>query len=109
MIEFILQYLNYDVLGKIDNSHLAFADRSLEYAKDKRCLELARLHSAAVDYVKHGFKVDIRMDLQNKEWPDFMEKDSNNVYESTSVLGKLYRAVLALMKEENPIEGGYKQ
>ena len=28
MIEFLFSYLNSDVLGKIDNSHLAIADQS---------------------------------------------------------------------------------
>lgn len=37
-----------------------------------------------------------------------MEKDSNAVYKSTSILGRLYRDVLKLMKEEVPTDGGYK-
>lgn len=37
-----------------------------------------------------------------------MEKDSNAVYKSTSILGRLYHDVLNLMKEEVPTEGGYK-
>lgn len=37
-----------------------------------------------------------------------MEKESNAIYKSTSILGKLYRDVLNLMKEEVPTEGGYK-
>ncbi|CAD8126681.1 unnamed protein product [Paramecium sonneborni] len=109
MIDFLLQYLNFDVLGKIDNSHLAIADRSPDYAKDNKCIRLAELHSAAVDYVKHGNKVDIPQDLVTKKWPDFMEKDSL-VYESQSILGLLYRDVLKFINQEpQPILAGYNQ
>ncbi|CAD8125247.1 unnamed protein product [Paramecium sonneborni] len=108
MTDFLLQYLNFDVLGKIDNSHLAFADSSIDYAKDSKCLRLAELHSTAVDYVKHGNKVYIPQDLISKRWPDFMEKDSI-VYESQSILGKLYRDVLQYINQEpQPILNGYK-
>ncbi|CAD8089201.1 unnamed protein product [Paramecium primaurelia] len=109
MIEFLLEYLNFDVLGKIDNSHLAIADRSLDYAKDQKCIRLAELHSAAVDYVKHGNKVEIPQDLISKKWPDFMEKDSF-VYESKSILGKLYKEVLNHINEEKQaVFAGYTQ
>lgn len=54
MIDFLFTYINSDVLGKIDNSHLAFADRSPKMANDEICLLLSELHSKAVDFVKHG-------------------------------------------------------
>ncbi|CAK92037.1 unnamed protein product (macronuclear) [Paramecium tetraurelia] len=109
MIEFLLEYLNFDVLGKIDNSHLAIADGSPDYAKDPKCIRLAELHSAAVDYVKHGNKVEIPNNLVTKRWPDFMEKDSM-VYESTSILGKLYREVLQCINQEpQSVLDGYQQ
>lgn len=63
MVEFLFSYLNSDVLGKIDNSHLAIADRSAKKALDEKCLELAKLHSEAVDFVKHGQPVSVDKSL----------------------------------------------
>jgi hypothetical protein len=33
MLNFFIEYLNYEKLGQIDNSHLVTADRSEHYAK----------------------------------------------------------------------------
>lgn len=33
MLDFFIEYLNYEKLGQIDNSHLVTADRSEHYAK----------------------------------------------------------------------------
>lgn len=63
MTNFLLEYLNSDVLGKIDNSHLAIADFSEEKAFDERCTQLAELHGDAVDFVKHGRAVHVPPEL----------------------------------------------
>lgn len=39
--DFFFDYQDTELLGKIDNAHLIFADRSHFLAKDKRCLELS--------------------------------------------------------------------
>lgn len=54
MFDFLYLYLNSETLGLIDNSHLAWADKSNKIANDPNCLELAELHSDAVDFVKTG-------------------------------------------------------
>lgn len=54
MIDFLFTFLNSETLGKIDNSHLSWADQSKLLANDPNCLELAELHSEAVDFVKNG-------------------------------------------------------
>ena len=64
MKEFLFTYLNSDVLGKIDNSHLGIAEKSYLKAKDEKCLKLANLHSDAVDFVKHGIEVKIPTNLK---------------------------------------------
>lgn len=46
--QFFVKYINNDNLGQIANAHLALADDSEDGAMDKRCLELAELHSVAV-------------------------------------------------------------
>lgn len=45
----------------------------------------------AVDYPKSGFLPHCSKDLKIEKYPDFMEKDGTKTYQSTSVLGKLYR------------------
>lgn len=55
MLDFFVEYLNYEKLGQIDNSHLVHADRSPFYAKAKECMELAIAHGKAVDFPKSGF------------------------------------------------------
>lgn len=38
MLNFFVEYLNYEKLGQIDNAHLVHADRSPFYAKAKECI-----------------------------------------------------------------------
>ena len=59
MLRFFLDYINNESLGRIANSHLAIADSSEKLAFDERCLELARLHSWAVDYAKTEYSPNI--------------------------------------------------
>ena len=63
MVDFLFNYINSDVLGKIDNSHLAIADKSPKMANDETCLILSELHSKAVDFVKHGEQVNLDITL----------------------------------------------
>ncbi|KAL4432702.1 hypothetical protein ABPG74_011523 [Tetrahymena malaccensis] len=93
MLDFFIDFLNNENLGKIDNSHLVFADRSPQYAEDPKCLILASLHAKAVDYAKSGQSPKLPKNLAIKEYPDFMEKDDKPSYESQSILGILYRQV----------------
>jgi hypothetical protein len=97
--------VNNENLGKIDNSHLAIADKSPELANDKRCLELAEHHSDAVDFAKTGFCPQIDKRLLAKEWPDYMERDEKfNNYQSKIILGEIYRDVIRRMKDLKPDE-----
>ena len=41
MLDFFVEYMNYESLGKIDNSHLALADQSENLANDPICMKLA--------------------------------------------------------------------
>jgi hypothetical protein len=42
MLDFFIDYTNYEKLGQIDNSHLIHADQDLiNYANNKICLKLA--------------------------------------------------------------------
>lgn len=53
-------------------------------------LQLAQLHSTAVDYVKSGIPAQWNKELDPRKYPHFMEKPRARSYHSTSVLGKLY-------------------
>lgn len=52
------------------NAHLATCDRL--GPNHEKSLELARLHSIAVDYAKTGVAAEFPSVLKPKEWPDFM-------------------------------------
>jgi hypothetical protein len=57
-----------------------------------KCLKLSEYHAIAVDSNKTGDGVEVPAKFLAKEWPDFMEKKNKLiVYESQTVLGKLYR------------------
>lgn len=92
--DFFVTYMQNDSLGQIAHAHLAQAD---QYGVDsKTCLELAKLHSQAVDYPKSGIPAQMSYDLRPVRWPHFMEKKHINprkIYKSTNVLGKLYDQV----------------
>lgn len=55
-------------------------------------LELARLHSKAVDYPKTGEPATLRRDQQPRKWPHFMEK--KHTYHSERALGIIYDKVV---------------
>lgn len=94
IITFFVNYTNNDVLGRIDNSHLAFADQDCSnMALNENCQKLAQIHATAVDYAKTGICPSAKGILFAKQWPDYMEKDSEVTYESENILGNLYRLV----------------
>ncbi|KAL6003381.1 multidrug resistance protein [Asimina triloba] len=93
MEEYFTNYMVNDSLGIIANAHTAFADKEPAMANSDACKELARLFSIAVDFPKTGVPAEIPPHLHVKEFPDFMEKPNKPTYESSRVIGKLYRAV----------------
>ncbi|KAJ3699365.1 hypothetical protein LUZ61_003070 [Rhynchospora tenuis] len=104
VIEYFANYMVNDNLGKIANAHIVFADRELEKAESKPCLELARLFSLAVDIPKTGVPVEIPQHLYVQEYPDFMEKVDKLTYESKGVIGKLYGAIKKYMSQPGHIQ-----
>ncbi|PWZ07659.1 putative RNA-dependent RNA polymerase SHL2 [Zea mays] len=93
-VDFYLESMVYDNLGRICNAHAAHADRSDDGAMDPKCIELARLASIAVDSAKTGEIVRMPPALSPKEYPDFMGKEDAISYRSEKILGRLYRSVL---------------
>ncbi|KAH7402736.1 RNA dependent RNA polymerase-domain-containing protein [Pyrenochaeta sp. MPI-SDFR-AT-0127] len=91
--DFFVTYMKNDSLGQIAHAHLAQADFELEGVMSNTCLELAKLHSRAVDYPKSGIPATMDRDLRPMKWPHFMEKlhmPESKIYKSKRVLGMLY-------------------
>ncbi|KAI8333219.1 RNA dependent RNA polymerase-domain-containing protein [Blakeslea trispora] len=93
ILKFFVNYINNDNLGQIANAHLATADQSDIGARDGKCIRLAQLHSAAVDFPKTGIPAKMDDELKVKRFPDFMDKKDKDTYKSQKVLGRIYRAI----------------
>ena len=63
MAEFFLEFMENDQLGRIAVLHQVLADQAPQGTFDKRCLELADMHSTAVDFSKTGIPVRFRSPL----------------------------------------------
>ncbi|KAI2632794.1 RNA dependent RNA polymerase-domain-containing protein [Xylaria nigripes] len=92
LISFFTDYMKNDSLSTIAHAHLAQSDQLEGGPKNEVCLELARLHSDAVDYPKSGRAAHLNASLRPKSYPHFMEKPGKS-YHSERILGKLYDKV----------------
>ncbi|PYH44920.1 RNA dependent RNA polymerase [Aspergillus saccharolyticus JOP 1030-1] len=93
---FFVTYMKHDCLPRIAHAHLAWADRMHSGVNDDKCIQLAHLHSDAVDYNKTGIPATMTRNLQPHMWPHFMEKKgkaADKIYHSRKILGQLYDAV----------------
>ncbi|PHH87352.1 hypothetical protein CDD83_8988 [Cordyceps sp. RAO-2017] len=96
--DFFVEYMKSDVLGQIAHAHVAYADS--QGPKSQRCVQLAGLHSEAVDFPKTGKPAEIGSKLQPERWPHFMEK--RRWYESKRALGVIYDKVKSRTVEFRP-------
>ncbi|KAI3454526.1 hypothetical protein Pfo_011189 [Paulownia fortunei] len=99
---FFADYMISDTLGTISTAHLIHADREPDKALSSKCLELATLHSMAVDFAKTGAPAEMPRALKPREFPDFLERWEKPMYVSQGVLGKLYRATIQFIHQTNP-------
>jgi len=83
-----VNFMKTSRLGQIANAWVAWADQ--KGAKSWQCLQLAELHSRAVDSPKTGEVVAFPSELQPKVYPDYMGKLLKYRYQSTSALGVLH-------------------
>ncbi|KAH8120135.1 RdRP-domain-containing protein [Phellopilus nigrolimitatus] len=101
VIDFIVEYINADNVGIIATTWLIIADQSEKGIRDADCLNLAQLHSDAVDYPKTGNPVPIEKvpKLKFTAKPDWNEPevgkapDGVNYYQSRRAIGQLYRDI----------------
>ncbi|CAN0075776.1 unnamed protein product, partial [Ectocarpus sp. 13 AM-2016] len=89
--DFFLKYIQNDNLGRIANAHLVWADLSPLGARCNECLQLAALHSKAVDFPKSGVPAVFPDNLRVDSYPDFMCKKDNMTYLSKKVRRMLQR------------------
>uniref|UniRef100_A0A0D9W5Y6 RNA-dependent RNA polymerase n=1 Tax=Leersia perrieri TaxID=77586 RepID=A0A0D9W5Y6_9ORYZ len=96
-----VDYMINDALGVISTAHLIHADRAPLKARSPECLQLATLHSMAVDFAKTGAPAEMPRSLRPREYPNFMERWEKPMYISEGVLGKLYRSATGHMEEKS--------
>ena len=97
--DFFIDFMRNDNLGVIANAHLAHADASPEGASCFKCMQLAELHSQAVDFPKSGMAAVMPKALRIETYPDFMEKKNKASYVSEKIVGVLYRQVRGTMRD----------
>ncbi|VDC02938.1 unnamed protein product [Peniophora sp. CBMAI 1063] len=99
--DFVVDYINSDVLGLIATNWLITADQSPDHVFDSNCMILSQLHSDAVDYQKSGqaVAVDRIPRLRYSARPDWSAPETVNAasstthYKSRRALGRLYRRI----------------
>ena len=96
MTSFFVTYMKHDNLSRIAVAHRYWADARPDGVKDPKCLELANLHSTAVDYMKTGVPAKLPRHLRITQWPhwaDAKNKSKSKIYTSRKILGRLYDKV----------------
>lgn len=96
MTSFFVNYIKNDQLGRIAQAFLANADYLQDGALHPRCVELAELHSMAVDYPKSGIPAKMSRRLYPPKYPHFLEskfRAKEKIYHSETVLGQMYDRV----------------
>jgi len=98
--EFVLEFINSDMVGIIAINWLIIADQSPKCIFDESCLTLAQLHSDAVDYPKSGTPIELeripKLKFKAKpDWiaPETINQGSGQFYPSQRALGKLFRGI----------------
>ncbi|KIM48826.1 hypothetical protein M413DRAFT_437999 [Hebeloma cylindrosporum] len=108
--DFIVEYINSDVLGLLSDRFLVIADQSSEGIFDSNCLFLAELCSQAVDYPKQGIAPDLEGDRLPRtlirckpDWhaAEVVSPRQTDYYESSRALGHLFRSIT--LEDPTPI------
>ncbi|KAL0580309.1 hypothetical protein V5O48_001726 [Marasmius crinis-equi] len=99
--EFVMEFINSDVIGLIAINWLIIADQSTQGIFDPDCLKLSELHSDAVDYPKSGNPVAPQRipRLKFKTKPDWQApetistENTADFYKSERAIGRLFRRI----------------
>ncbi|KAH0362099.1 RdRP-domain-containing protein, partial [Aureobasidium melanogenum] len=93
-VKFFIDYIKNDNLGSIATSHRVLADSEGQGVALEACLELAQLHSKAVDFNKTGVPAMMGEGHWPKKYPHWMPwKPKAKQYVSKQVIGVLYDMV----------------
>ncbi|MCJ1309503.1 hypothetical protein MMC25_003163 [Agyrium rufum] len=98
--DFFVHYMKNDTLASIALAHLATADDSPQGVKNLKCLQLADLHSTAVDFPKTGIPARLPHELKPRRRPHYMEY-KGETYHSSKILGQLYDHIQLVDFEPN--------
>ncbi|KZV93847.1 RdRP-domain-containing protein [Exidia glandulosa HHB12029] len=98
--DFVVEFINSNVLGLVSTTHLIIADQHPDGVRTAKCMKLAELHSLAVDYAKTGIPVP-QVRIPHFEFPakpdwkadEVGDPNSAEFYPSQRALGHLYRRV----------------
>ena len=77
-------------LGIVANAHKVWADHEDEGAASSKCIELAKLHSIAVDFPKTGIPATLEVEYIPKKYPEWMCKWDKPSYKKDTVLQKCF-------------------
>ncbi|CAI2367533.1 unnamed protein product [Moneuplotes crassus] len=115
-IDHFIDFIQNDKLGEVANLHCKVANSHRNKIKERTCLDLAHMHSKAVDYQKHGEMFDIvhfgEILGNNRYNVDFMSYKrsllKSTVIESPGVLGQLFRDFALTLDHNSQIALEYK-
>lgn len=96
MTSFFVTHIKHDNLSRIAVAHKYWADALPDGVKSAACLELANLHSMAVDFAKTSVPAKLPDRLKVRRWPHWAEvknRSKKRIYTSQKVIGKLYDIV----------------
>ena len=96
IIRFFVEFIEVDQLGRLANAHVAISDNSPLGVKDPICIELAKQFSLAVDFPKTGVIAEMPPGIKKLSYPDFMGKSRAESYQSSKVIGIMYRKCMRL-------------
>ncbi|KAJ4386854.1 hypothetical protein N0V93_009752 [Gnomoniopsis smithogilvyi] len=92
MCAFFAQHMKNDSVGLVATAHVAWADKL--GPQSEKCIQLAKLHSMAVDYIKAGKPASMHKSLNAKVFPHFMERKAKSKnYRSHKPVGRIYDRV----------------
>ncbi|CAK5265089.1 unnamed protein product [Mycena citricolor] len=113
--DFVVEYINSDVLGLLSDRLLILADQSKDGMFDEDCQRLAELCSQAVDYPKQGIPTGLCTDINSENWliidvrhaAEIVSPRENDYYRSEKALGELYRAIT--LNDPDPLNSDKSQ
>ncbi|KZO99422.1 RdRP-domain-containing protein [Calocera viscosa TUFC12733] len=99
VVDFIVDYINNDLVGRLATEHLILADQHPDGVNYSNCHQLAQLYALSLDFMKTGTPInheDIPKMLNDMK-PDYLQREqqagnkSTKFYPSQRALGHMFR------------------